>query len=67
MNFQDVARREMARENRKSFKRGMKRERKYIKQKAENKRHHQKEKNYAERIKNMDVERRIKRYVIFKS
>ena len=65
MNFQDVARREMARENRESLKKGMKRERKYIKQKAENKRHHEKEKNYAEGIKKKGLERRIKRCVKF--
>ena len=33
MNFQDVSRREMARENRESLKRGMKRKRKYTKKK----------------------------------
>ena len=44
MNFQDVARREMEREDRESFKRGMKRERKYIKQNAEYKIKRQKEK-----------------------
>ena len=67
MNFQDVARREMAKQNRQSFKRGIKRHKSYIKDNAEYKRKREKVKNYAERIKNMDVERRIKRYVIFKS
>ena len=65
MNFQDVARREMAREKRESLKKGINRERKYMKKYAENKRHYQKEKIYAERTKKMDVERRIKRYVPF--
>ena len=67
MNVQDVARREMARENRESLKRGMKKDRKYIQERAENKRHHQKGKNYAERIKKIDVERRIKRCIKFVS
>ena len=45
MNFQDVARMEMARENRESLKKGINREREYIKKYAHNKKHHEKEKS----------------------
>ena len=63
MNFQDVARREMARENRESLKKGIDREREYTKRYNHNKKHHEKGGKYAERIKEMNVKRRFKRCV----
>ena len=63
MSFQDVARREMARENRDSLKKGTDYERFRDVRRKRNKKHHDKEIKYTAHIEKIDVEERIKRCV----
>ena len=63
MSFQDVARKEMARENRASLRKGTDYERFRDIRRKRNKKHHDKVIKYTAHIEKIDVEEKIKRYV----
>ena len=63
MTFQDVARKEMGRENRASLKKGTEYERYRNINRKRNKRHHYKVVKYRAHMEKIDVEEKIKRYV----
>ena len=64
MSFQDIARKEMAKQNRRAVCIGMKRRRRYMKENAEKMREETKVKQYSESIKNRNIQHKNKRYVI---
>ena len=64
MSFQDIARKEMAKENKRAVSIGMKKIRRTKKKNSEQSRVITEAKQYSERIKNMNVQKNIKRYVI---
>ena len=62
-SFQDIARREMAKQNKRSVTLGMKNIREMEEKYAEQSRISAEAETYAEKIKNMNVWRNVKRYV----